>query len=72
MKPVPNWVQDEASAEEEDDLRAISGIYEFFPSEFSKLIASVERVMPSGDADPTTRFLFQATFALGPHKPHPF
>lgn len=50
---------------------AISGYLEFFPSEFSKLVASYERYSPAvGSA--TNRVLLQATFALGPHKPHPF
>ena len=48
-----------------------SGYLEWYPSEFSKLSAAYERhtdVNPLG-AD---RILLQATFALGPHKPHPF
>jgi hypothetical protein len=44
---------------------------ELFPSEFSKLVAGYEAVSPSGGTV-TNRLLFQATFALGPHKPHPF
>jgi hypothetical protein len=50
---------------------AYSGYYEFFPSEFSKLLAKFERVNTSGQAA-FNRFLIQATFALGPHRPHPF
>jgi len=65
-----DWLQDPFAAGE--SLNALSGVYEFFPSEFSKLIASYERLMPGGDAEAQNRFLFQATFALGPHKPHPF
>jgi hypothetical protein len=54
-----------------DVLQAASGYLEFFPSEFSKLSAGYERYMPpAGDA--VNRILLQATFALGPHKPHPF
>ena len=50
---------------------AVSGYLEFFPSEFSKLLAGYERYSPArGSA--TNRILLQATFALGPHKPHPF
>lgn len=52
-------------------LSAGSGYLEFFPSEFSKLTAMYERYSPSG-ADALNRILLQATFALGPHKPHPF
>ena len=48
-----------------------SGYLEYFPSEFSKLLAGFERYSPAvGSA--TNRILLQATFALGPHKPHPF
>ena len=52
-------------------LRAASGYYEFFPSEFSKLLAGYERLWPEGQAS-QGRFIIQATFALGPHRPHPF
>jgi hypothetical protein len=52
-------------------LNAFSGYYEFFPSEFSKLVAAFERVVPQGGSA-TNRILLQATFALGPHRPHPF
>lgn len=60
-----------------DDLQAASGYLEFFPSEFSKFILGYERVMNGGlaagfDRDAIDRVLFQASFALGPHKPHPF
>jgi hypothetical protein len=50
---------------------AISGYLEFFPSEFSKLVAGYERYSPAGGSA-TNRILLQASFALGPHKPHPF
>src|SRR5258708_17995269 len=55
-------------------LNAGSGYLEWFPSEFSKLVAAYERVMPaSSTGNPAVnRILFQASFALGPHKPHPF
>lgn len=55
-----------------DNFMAASGYLEWFPSEFSKLVAGVERVTPAGDADGFTRILLQATFAIGPHRPHPF
>jgi hypothetical protein len=54
------------------NTRAASGYLEFFPSEFSKLVASYERYMPGGGDKALNRILFQASFALGPHKPHPF
>lgn len=52
--------------------RALSGYYEFFPSEFSKLVLAYERLNLPGGARATDRILLQATFALGPHRPHPF
>ena len=52
-------------------LNAGSVYLEMFPSEFSKLVAGYEAVSPSGGTV-THRLLLQATFALGPHKPHPF
>jgi hypothetical protein len=58
----------------EDGARftAASGYLTFFPSEFSKLVAGFERVMPPADEEPFNRLLVQATFAVGPHRPHPF
>ena len=50
---------------------AASGYLEWFPSEFSKLTAAYERFSPA-EGSATNRILLQATFALGPHKPHPF
>jgi hypothetical protein len=50
---------------------AASGYLEFFPSEFSKLVAGYERYSPA-EGVATNRILLQASFALGPHKPHPF
>jgi hypothetical protein len=52
--------------------RAASGYLIFYPSEFSKLVAGYERVMPPGGGSATNRILLQASFALGPHRPHPF
>jgi hypothetical protein len=52
-------------------LYAASGYYEFFPSEFSKLVAGYERLWPQGEPS-QGRLILQATFALGPHRPHPF
>ena len=62
-------------------FNAVSLIWEFFPSEFSKLIAEYQYVsragyqpsFPAYGTDPhLSRLLLQATFALGPHKPHAF
>ena len=52
-------------------FRAASAYLEFFPSEFSKLNAAFERAMPDGGRA-ENRILLQASFSLGPHKPHPF
>ena len=54
------------------NMRAASGYFTFYPSEFSKLVAGYERFMPRGEQKSLNRFILQATFALGPHKPHPF
>lgn len=64
-----DWLQDPELGGE--TLTAASGYLEWFPSEFSKLVLGLERVMPTG-IGATNRILLQATFAIGPHKPHPF
>lgn len=64
-----DWVQNP-----ENDGRTLSAgsVYlEWFPSEFSKLIAGYEGVSNQG-RDFLNRLLVQAVFSLGPHKPHPF
>jgi hypothetical protein len=52
-------------------LTAGSVYLEWYPSEFSKLAAGYEALKNSGN-DLVNRLLVQATFSLGPHKPHPF
>jgi hypothetical protein len=52
-------------------FNAGSGYLEWFPSEFSKLVAGYERRDVPVEAG-KDRILLQASFALGPHKPHPF
>jgi hypothetical protein len=52
-------------------LNAGSVYLEWFPSEFSKLVAGYEAVSPQGGTL-VNRLLLQASFSLGPHKPHPF
>ena len=52
-------------------LNAGSVYLQWFPSEFSKLVAGYEAVSPSGGTM-VNRLLLQASFSLGPHKPHPF
>ena len=64
-----DWLQDPQTPG--SDLNAASAYLEFFPSEFSKLVAAYERYIPDV-GEGVNRILLQATFALGPHKPHPF
>ena len=64
-----DWLQDPELGGE--TLVAASGYLQWYPSEFSKLSLAFERLMPTG-VDATNRILLQATFAIGPHKPHPF
>ncbi|MDB4886352.1 MAG: hypothetical protein JWN79_1790 [Gemmatimonadetes bacterium] len=52
-------------------LNAGSVYLEWYPSEFSKLMAGYEGLSNSGDRL-VNRLLVQAVFSLGPHKPHPF
>lgn len=64
-----DWLQDPESA---GATFAAGSVYlQLFPTEFSKLVAAFERTMPSG-LEATNRLLFHATFAVGPHRPHPF
>jgi hypothetical protein len=64
-----DWLQDPATPG--SDLNAASAYLQFFPSEFSKLVAAYERYIPDV-GESVNRILLQATFALGPHRPHPF
>lgn len=72
-----DYVQSYNTATLGPNLHAASGYLEFFPSEFSKLVAGYERIFQGGFQsgfayDKVDRILLQASFALGPHKPHPF
>ena len=64
-----DWLQDEEI--DGRTLRAGSVYLEWFPSEFSKLVAGYEALSPAGGTV-TNRLLLQAAFSLGPHRPHPF
>ncbi|MEX2152745.1 MAG: hypothetical protein WD825_05350 [Gemmatimonadaceae bacterium] len=64
-----DWLEDPELAGE--TFTAGSGYLEWFPSEFSKLVLAYEHAMPKG-VTATNRILLQATFAVGPHRPHPF
>jgi hypothetical protein len=64
-----DWVQD---AEIGGRTLGAGSVYlEWFPSEFSKLVAGYEARKPEGDTL-LHRLILQAAFSLGPHKPHPF
>ena len=64
-----DWLQDPTT---DGRTQNAGSVYlEWFPSEFSKLVAGYEAVAPSGGTT-VNRLLLQASFALGPHKPHPF
>lgn len=69
-----DWLQDPTLLNNDvpgATLQAVSGYWEFYPSEFSKINIGYEHTMPeSGDV--LNRLLVQASFSLGPHKPHPF
>lgn len=64
-----DWVQD--PERDGRTLNAGSVYLEWYPSEFSKLAAGYEAYKPDGETL-LNRLLVQATFSLGPHKPHPF
>ena len=69
-----DWVQNAFtdSPDAERSLRATSGYLQFFPSEFSKLVLSFERQFGAGERRAVNRLVLQSTFAVGPHRPHPF
>jgi hypothetical protein len=64
-----DWLQDPEI--EGRTFDAVSVYLEWFPSEFSKLVAGYEAATPR-DASTVHRLILQAAFSLGPHKPHPF
>ncbi len=64
-----DWLRDPEA--DGGTLNAGSGYLEWFPSEFSKLLAMYER-RSLADGPGENRIVFQAAFALGPHRPHPF
>ncbi|MFL5620687.1 MAG: hypothetical protein ACJ79A_20090 [Gemmatimonadaceae bacterium] len=64
-----DWLQDPQNGGRTQNAGSV--YLEWFPSEFSKLVAGYEAVSPSGGTL-VNRLLLQASFALGPHKPHPF
>ena len=64
-----DWL--ERTDDAERDLSAISGYFQFFPSEFSKIVLGYEHLRP-GVGERLNRLLAQMTIAIGPHRPHPF
>lgn len=66
-----DWIE-EGDSGNAANTKAASLYLQFFPSEFSKLVAAYERFMPGGGADRINRLVLQMTFAVGPHRPHPF
>ncbi|HXG69169.1 MAG TPA: hypothetical protein VNJ04_00990 [Gemmatimonadaceae bacterium] len=65
-----DWVDNEAT--DSGRTTAFSGYLQFFPSEFSKMTAMYERYKPGLGESAINRILLQMTFAVGPHRPHPF
>ena len=57
-----------------EGLHAGSGSVTFFPSEFSRFRIGVEREWGAGFGPGSGRWraAWQATFSMGPHRPHPF
>jgi hypothetical protein len=70
----PEHEEHEGEEEELEEVSSVKGgqvILRYFPTEFSQLRVTYERQVPDvGDA--LDRVLFQATFALVPHRPHAF
>ena len=64
-----DWLQE--PEEPGHSLTAASAYLIFYPSEFSKMVAMYEHVKPPFEKG-LHRLVFQTTFAVGPHRPHPF
>lgn len=56
----------------EGSTKAGSAFLQFFPSEFSKFVVAYELLKPGTGLKSVNRILLQTTFAVGPHRPHPF
>ncbi|MGH7566851.1 MAG: hypothetical protein ACREK2_08480 [Gemmatimonadota bacterium] len=63
-----DWVE---PPEEEGSLKGGQLLVKWFPTEFSQLRLAYERQDPEIGAA-LDRLVFQTTFALGPHRPHPY
>ncbi|MDX1660357.1 MAG: hypothetical protein R3326_01090 [Gemmatimonadota bacterium] len=61
----------EAIEAEEGETTAGQVLLRYFPTEFSQLRLAYERQEPE-HGESIDRVLFQTTFALGPHRPHPY
>lgn len=64
------WVQDTLAGGA--SFRAASAYPRFLPSEFSEFALEYEHTMPPAGTQKRDRLLIQNTFAVGPHRPHPF
>jgi hypothetical protein len=68
-----DWVEEpDADGTGTGSFTAASGYLQFFPSEFSKFVVGYERQWQPFRAGAANRILLQSTFAVGPHRPHPF
>lgn len=65
------WDYVEPIEAEGPNLQAGQAILRLFPTEFSQIRLTYERQVPE-EGDAIDRLLFQTTFALGPHRPHPY
>ena len=63
-----DWVE---PPEEEGTLTGGQLLVKWFPTEFSQLRLTYERLDPE-EGEALDRLIFQTTFALGPHRPHAF
>lgn len=65
------WDYVEAIEADEGEITAGQILLRYFPTEFSQLRLAYERQAPE-HGESVDRILFQTTFALGPHRPHPY
>lgn len=65
------WDYVESIEADEGEITAGQVLLRYFPTEFSQLRLAWERQAPE-HGESVDRVLFQTTFALGPHRPHPY
>lgn len=76
IQPLKRWylgsrIDYVLNGETEKEERQYAGILTFFPSEFSRIRFQWNRKDTDGE-ERSHRFFIQVTWALGPHRPHPF